>query len=352
MTRRLVGFGVNPGMMDGPSCYYRVHQAARVIATRDVADVIVAGRCGVPDTPGPLALEPLNQPGQLVVPDSVIFHYTSVTAPAIERARATGQRVYLDLDDDIWAVPDYNTFAAKVRSDAAKLGPVMRAVTAVLCSTPTLARVCAENTGARTIVAPNIFDPERYPSRRPFATDQPVIGWHGLCRTSGDDIRLIGELVAPILAAHPEVMFMHVGCEEPDDFADMSGLPTDRIISRPGVPIVELPWALDFTIGLVVRANNGFNRSRTSTKGFELAASGTPVVACTDMESYADTPFLVDADSFANRIEELLDLDARITASEQASAWAWELAEANAAAWPTLEVCGTIAGLATVGAGR
>lgn len=339
----LVGFGVNPPMLTGPSAWYRVFGPAAMLAKRGLADGLVADRCGVPDVLGPLALQPIGiDPPTLVVPDVVIFHYTSVPAPAMERARAAGQRVFLDLDDDIWAVPDYNVFAAKIRHDAEQLPELMKAATAVLCSTPTLARVCHQETNARTLVAPNIYDPDRYEQRRPWEAEHPVIGWHGLCRTSGDDIRLIGELMRPVLERHPELMFRHVGAEQPDDFALMAGLPVDRVQSRPGVPMPNLPAALDFDIGLVVRANNGFNRSRTNTKGFELAASATPVVAVTDIAEYADTPFLVEPEGFADRIEQLLDPIERMQASTQAAAWAAATAAEHAESWPYRQIAGTL----------
>jgi len=128
--------------------------------------------------------------------------------------------------------------------------------------------------------------------------------------------------------------------ETPHDFADRAGLPRDRVQMRHGVPIMFLPDVLDFDIGLVVRVEGRFNRSRTTTKGFELAAAGIPVVAVTDIPAYQDTAFLVDEDGFAEAIGELLDPDRRRLQAKLAREWAvWE-AGVHRRLWPVELVAG------------
>jgi len=203
-------------------------------------------------------------------------------------ARDAGQRIFVDLDDDIWRLPPWNP--AYIFFDAERQRIVERNLAAadgVLASTPTLAAQLATHTDTPVHVCPNGVDVSMYRLRT--AEHSPLrVGWCGMTDWRiGDLLTIVDDLTKALNGR--DVELWHVGWEEHrmpirDVFGDLDV----RIVERPWVPMSQLPRALaELDIAVVPLEDIALNESRSATTGLALAAAGIPTIA-TPMPAYAE----------------------------------------------------------------
>ncbi len=195
-------------------------------------------------------------------------------------AKALGQRVAIDIDDHFEEVHATNAAADLFAQNPRALDTyrtMIEEADFLTVSTPVLRDFYAAR-GKDVRLARNMIDPRMF-TPRPAIDGKPVIGWVGATAyRSGDLETLSGWL--PSYLQERGLLFQHSGWHE--DFpvaADIIGIPHDRCLIHPVVPITRLARLYDFDIGLVPLNDVPFNRAKSNLKGLEYAASGIPFVA-------------------------------------------------------------------------
>lgn len=200
----------------------------------------------------------------------------------IEKARALGQRVIVDVDDHFEQLdPSNRAYAATspanpVRNREHYRASILAADTIVV-STPTLQdwyqRFHRDVRLVRNAVNPADFD------IHPVTTRRPVIGWMGAVDWRSRDLETLTAWLPDLLEDH-DLMFHHSG-HHPGTrpIWEIIGLPIDRVIVRRMVPRNRIRELMCFDIGMVPLSDVPFNRAKSNLKGLEYAAAGIPFVA-------------------------------------------------------------------------
>lgn len=227
----------------------------------------------------------------------VTRHITGVdgivdSAELILNARRMGQRVFYDLDDDLWELPTHNpAYVFYSPEMLAVLNANLDACDGVLVSTPTLADAVRRHTATPVTVAPNGILVDPWPLARRHT--RPVrVGWLGLMDFRADDLAMIRDDLAAGLGAAPpgDARFVHCGAHS------AKGSIRD-LLGRFPVPVDEVEWVAFHDLGRQLASNldvaiipmrpGHLNDSRSPTTGLALAACGIPF-AVSDTPAYRD----------------------------------------------------------------
>ena len=209
------------------------------------------------------------------------------------RAKRLGIKCVYDIDDDLFNVPEctgpiaVNYMKPEVR--AAMTGFFQNA-DAIVASCKEMADLCRKrNPHAPIFIIPNSIDFELYDdaywNAKPH--DSIVIGWHGSW-SHIDDVPLIRDAIAQIMARYPEVRFKIMGSLNSKHFGEPLEPFKDRVIDGKWINFYDLPYVLaDCDIGVCALAASQFNRVRSTIKLQEYAAAGVPCV-CSPMPCYQE----------------------------------------------------------------
>lgn len=223
----------------------------------------------------------------------VTRHITGVDGIAdsgelIYNARRGGQRVFYDLDDNLWELPEHNpAYVFYTPAMLEVLNGNLAACDGVLVSTPTLADAVRRHTDTPVTVAPNgiLVDPWPLATRRvgPGGRLWPPVrlGWLGLMDFRADDLAMIRDELAAALAVDPRaVRFVHCGAHS------AKGSIRELLGSSWPAPIDEVEWVAFHDLGRQLASNldvavipmrpGALNDSRSPTTGLALAACGVP----------------------------------------------------------------------------
>lgn len=225
----------------------------------------------------------------------------------ISEARASGQRVFVDVDD--WPrIPPSNPHADS-RLFSAKVAAIARA-DALICSTPVLARGMGAARPAATVVSRNRVDAERFAGIRTLNTaraerygdtnpDPVVIAWRGGVAFHLPDLALLRDALDE-LGRDESVRFVHVGhTDDAPSFASVVGIPEWRVERRPLVTFGAYPPnLLGVDLALVpLDVDTPFSLAKSNIAGMEWTAAGVPFLASEHPEYRA----LVDRDQLLPR---------------------------------------------------
>lgn len=214
----------------------------------------------------------------------------------VRAARDTGQRVYVDLDDDLWNLPPTNPAAAIMTPECnAAFERVINASDGVLCSTPGLALSLSTHIEVPAHVCPNGIDPALFRVRA-GEHDPLRVGWLGPVKWRHDDLASIADWLVSLLNERAgRVSFFHLGGMPGDPFKVEELLPgLDERVSIgkiPWVPFQCLEQSLAQVDVLVIPQRRGgvyeaFANARSPTSAIAAIASGA-VVWATPIDSYA-----------------------------------------------------------------
>lgn len=215
------------------------------------------------------------------VPDVVVLQRVAdpMGAKHVAQARAIGQKVLVDADDDLSRMPP-NNYGALSMGSVRQWLHALPAADGLLCATEALRQSLARR-ARRAVVAPNLFDPDRF-SRGEAGEPGPLrsLGWVGNTVVHADDLAELRGVLGPFLVKH-DLRFRWCGQvtdEPPDFFCKLTGCPVDRLDPTPGVDFADYPKvAFDgIDLGLVPLSRGAFTQAKTSTKGLEFAAAGVP----------------------------------------------------------------------------
>lgn len=214
----------------------------------------------------------------------------------ILRAREAGQFVALDIDDDIWGLPDWHP-SWRVRDDptiatldtlAVQLN--MAAADVVLVSTEPLGEVVM--TVLDTLEEPDtpvalVRAPVEVTDLVAPLTHRPLrVGWLGNLAYRGHDLALITDVLAEVLPAHQAVLF-HLGRDRAEPPLPVAlGMSAPYIIrERDWVDVNMLPaWLAELDCAVIPAEAHRFNLCRSANTGLALGAVGVPFVTSPSVE--------------------------------------------------------------------
>lgn len=240
------------------------------------------------------------RPGFAPAPVSEVIvtrHITGVdgivdSSELILNARRNGQRVFYDLDDDLWELPEHNpAYVFYSPEMLAVLDANLAACDGILVSTPTLADAVRRHTATPVTVAPNgiLVGPWPLVDRRQL---EVRVGWLGLMDFRADDLAMVRDPLAAAFAAQQRgaARFVHCGAHS------AKGSIRDLLGAWPA-PVDEVEWVAFHDLGHQLAANldvavipmrpGKLNDSRSPTTGLALAACGIPF-AVSDTPAYRD----------------------------------------------------------------
>lgn len=208
-------------------------------------------------------------------------------------AIASGQVILNDIDDWFWGVSTKNIATHGLYSDPDDnlnhYKKILSRSTAVICSTTYLQSRIAPWCRGNVEVFPNFVDLARFTPRS--QRKDPVVGWAGSTMSRSGDLEQLRGKLEPVL--REGLKFKHVGhadsymhdgeIKERPTFAQMAGIPDEKVAREPLVDPSLYGGALKFDIGLVPLSDVPFNLAKSNIKGLEYTAAGIPFVA-------SDTP--------------------------------------------------------------
>jgi hypothetical protein len=213
----------------------------------------------------------------------------------VARARAAGQVVIYDVDDDYWKIPEWSpAYDAKSQWDQRRrahdvdlMQKMMEACNAVTVSTEAVRRSVMANTACRSVyVCRNGIDPADFTGAKRHDGALRV-GWMGAATFHGEHLLSMIDALDVLDDAGAE--FWHYGAAR--------NLETEALHRRIGAKVIGLEWrnfpqlipimgAVD--IAIIPRwMGNSFAEGHSTSSGLEWAMAGVPYLATYTTE-YAD----------------------------------------------------------------
>lgn len=194
-----------------------------------------------------------------------------------------GVAVVVDVDDALWRIhPDNGSYARWTEPVAGiprfeLLDAACALADMVTVTTPALARRYGLH-GRVRVLRNGLPNAAFAPDVKPGFQGRIKIGWSGSLDSHPNDLQVMGDAVARVMAENDDVDLHIVGDAEP--VANLLGVPMDRVTGTGWVPLDKYHEALrDIDIMLVPLANTAFNRAKSALKAQEGAAAGAVVLA-------------------------------------------------------------------------
>jgi glycosyltransferase involved in cell wall biosynthesis len=297
---------------DGPD-WYRIQMPARWLADQGHAVRRVYGQ--------------LNQ--EAVAGADVVMvqrGWHPLLVLALDVLRHWKMRTAYELDDDVWAIPDWNPLKAAFAPEQLRgMENCMRLSDAVIVTTHQLAQLVAQY-NPNVYVVPNAIDLSLVPPPLPRSKPGVRIGWAG-SHTHAADLQMMVPALRRVMKARPEVTAVFLGAMPP---AWKPTEPRTEWVSWVNPKALYAQYqALQLDIALAPIVPCRFNECKSPVKVLEAAAIGVPVVA-TDFGPYRcvlqGTTGLKVADNDQDEWEQALihlidDADERVAMGARARGW-------------------------------
>lgn len=208
----------------------------------------------------------------------------------IRVAQELGQKIIVDVDDHYDDLPESNmAFRAtsaerSTWSNREHYRESILAADAVTVTTQFLFDYYSKLRDNVFLVRNGVL-PEQFTVRK-VRNRKPVIGWIGGIPWRGGELEDLRAWLPDLLERH-DLMFHHSGhtdvlpgTKEPvQSFAEVAGVPRERITYSELKPLNEYYSMFTFDIGLVPLKDIPFNHAKSTLKGLEYSASNIPFVA-------------------------------------------------------------------------
>ncbi|MGQ9895819.1 MAG: glycosyltransferase [Roseiflexus sp.] len=229
----------------------------------------------------------------------------ALTLPLVVASRLRRIPLVFDTDDLVWDEQERQYNFLDRHHSAATIAQLMRTVratrrlmrcaTALVLSTPYLAKLASADMSRPTFISPNVLSREQialsqraFEERRRRSPSAPIIGYFcGHAHVHDEDLASVGAALRAVMEAYPGVRLRFYGdLSLPPELRE---LPIrERIELLPVVDWRDLPChiaAVDINIAPLV--DNPQRRGKSAVKYLEAAAVGVPTVAAR-LEPYQD----------------------------------------------------------------
>lgn len=299
----------------GPSFYYRGGLAAAYFRAHGLGGWTAERGRSRPDG----SMEILSaEDHEWHAPDVIWTELIGATDEDVEvtlKARAAGQVVVGDMDDDVWSVPRTNESAQIWRASSQRDRVMvtrtqgyfrqLQACDAIICSTEDLCLKAGRRLDRPIYLIRNAIDPGFITAHDPAGLP---VSWIGSTPWRANDLHILrtfqlsqwlddwdqvlyhgGDLSPPemspmLLAAFgPDVRY-----HRPPTLAQQAGLAHDQVTTRPNVPFARYPWLWENVgVALIPLEDCAFNRAKSWLKGLEACAAGVPFIVSGGFPEYA-----------------------------------------------------------------
>lgn len=278
---------VAPSYENGASGYYRVVLPLATLSRQGRAQSVWRGLLGLPENPSDDA-QTTKRLAQILSWGNVYLLQRDCRPdmiPIVQKARASGRIVAMDIDDDVLAFshiaePEVSAFW---QSHAEDLKRMINEVDLLITTTEALRKNYSQylSRDAQAIAIPNYLDTDnpRWSVTRDLPPDRFRFGWMG-GPTHGEDLELLREPLTSLLAAYPYAQFKCVGLV-PSWVKDLSESLPGQILIDPGYSdLNSYPSRMgDFHVGLIPLARTPFNDTgKSDLKFLEMAYLGMPTI--------------------------------------------------------------------------
>lgn len=309
-----VCFGAENGT--GACRYFRGEVPAKALAALGW-QTSVSSYMLTPQTPGEIRNDPrirgwggpgtvIDEPADIVtlrIMDDVVMDPASglaadnyrmdSMAEEIRRARAAGQVVLYDIDDDLWNIPLWSPASRAMHKLITARAVDLEVVNANIAAcdgivTPT--RYLADELRARfpglpVYVLPPGIDPKPYEvvKRLPHGTPVLQVGWMGSVSHHLPHLRSMQVALDCLPAAGAE--FVRLGAIQGDRGELLLDEVPCRVRHIPWGGVDELPAKLaTLDLGIIPRVAEQFHEGQSITSGLQYAAAGVPFIASSTLE--------------------------------------------------------------------
>jgi glycosyltransferase involved in cell wall biosynthesis len=241
----------------------------------------------------------------------------------IAALRGSGIRSCYELDDDVWAVPEWNPLRKWFTSEhLLGMERLMRSADRMIVSTPELAMLAGQ-VNREVHVVPNALPLELVPPAKPRTKSGVRIGWAGSF-THQRDLEVALGAVRRVLARRRDVTMVFLGWW-PNDWQ-----PGPQVECHPWVHPTDLYWMLrqlELDVAIAPLMACRFNESKSFVKLLEYAAVELPVVVSPVgpymvVDDGGTGLFAGDAGEWERRLLQLVD-DERLREAMGAQARRW-----------------------------
>lgn len=201
----------------------------------------------------------------------------SGTAEKIARARAAGQIIIQDVDDDYWRMPESHrsrkTVDPVLNKDAnyEHYREIIAASSLVTVSSQYLADELAA-WGPPVKLVRNFIDASSWQPQAPG----DYIGWVGGLPWRGRDLEILRDTVIPWMCER-QLFFYHGGAVHDMHIEDRLGY--DRVNFRLLTDVATYPWLWEpLRVALIPIEDSPFGRAKSWVKGLEACARGIPFI--------------------------------------------------------------------------
>jgi glycosyltransferase involved in cell wall biosynthesis len=268
----------------GACCFNRVAWPGQAVMdeTGWRVELYRPDQVGIDLVKGDLALKGIKKPETL---DLVVLQRLAspMQVEFVHALQRMGVAVVVDVDDALWRIhPDNSshkhwteTVAGVPRYEL--LDAACALADLVTVSTPALAKRYGVH-GRVRVLRNGLPNAAFATDPKPGFHDRIKIGWSGSIDSHPNDLQVMGDSVARIIADNDDVDLHIVGDAEP--VANLLGVPMDRVTGTGWVPLHEYHDALrDIDIMLVPLADTAFNRAKSALTAQSGAAAGALVLA-------------------------------------------------------------------------
>lgn len=216
--------------------------------------------------------------------DLVVFQRvgTSRQVDLLRALQAQGIAVAVDVDDALYCIdPDSGSYASwndrRSPTHWEHLDEAAHRADLLTVTTDALAKHYGRHGRTEKIV--NGLPEFAYANQENvFRHEYVVLGWSGVQASHPHDLEVVGDALAKVMAADPDVYLEVVG--DAEWAAGVLQVPPDRVLDGGRVPLDKYHAALRGTdIGLVPLADTKFNQAKSALKALEYTAAGASVIA-------------------------------------------------------------------------